>query len=452
MSETDTFSTITKEIPYQGIARKILNLTQEEIIASMPYLNRAMLRMPVIFTAGEDEKGPGVSFGTDGMQIYALASIVTQMYEQDLSEVIRLYLHTIMHCLFTHMFAYEKLEGQVWDLAADLAVENVILQLHYKKAETQGDDMRRSMLEELGEKTKLNADAIYVYLLEHPKEKRRWLGYASLFRRDMHVLWGEAQKKEERVIQESDLKNQENKASWENTRHETKRQAEHYEKMRGYEPGTLTQLFTMHAYKHEDFTELLRRFAVNNEEMKLDVDSYDYVWYTYGLQLYHNMPLIEPLEYKEDKRIRDFVIAIDTSGSTQGDKVRRFLEKTYDVLKTSGMFFEDMNVYILQCDARVQEEVCIHNQDEFDHWITHLQLHGFGGTDFRPVFKRVNELMEKGELKEMKGLLYFSDGKGTFPNEPPSYKTAFVIEDEGEDTAPVPPWVIRILYKGEDLS
>jgi hypothetical protein len=31
------------------------------------------------------------------------------------------------------------------------------------------------------------------------------------------------------------------------------------------------------------------------------------------------MPLIEPLEYRVDHRIKDFVIAIDTSGSTQGE-------------------------------------------------------------------------------------------------------------------------------------
>ena len=34
----------------------------------------------------------------------------------------------------------------------------------------------------------------------------------------------------------------------------------------------------------------------------------------YGMELYGNMPLVEPLEYKETDRVREFVIAIDTSG------------------------------------------------------------------------------------------------------------------------------------------
>ncbi len=36
------------------------------------------------------------------------------------------------------------------------------------------------------------------------------------------------------------------------------------------------------------------------------------------MELYGNMPLVEPLEYKETDRVRDFVIAIDTSESVRG--------------------------------------------------------------------------------------------------------------------------------------
>ena len=50
------------------------------------------------------------------------------------------------------------------------------------------------------------------------------------------------------------------------------------------------------------------------------------------MKLYKNMPLIEPLEYKEVKKIRDFVIAIDTSASVQGELVEHFLRKTCEIL------------------------------------------------------------------------------------------------------------------------
>lgn len=80
--------------------------------------------------------------------------------------------------------------------------------------------------------------------------------------------------------------------------------------------------------------------------MKLNPDEFDYNYYTYGLTLYENMPLIEPLEYKEVKRIREFVIAIDTSGSTSGSLVQTFVQKTYNILKSTESFFQRL-IFIL---------------------------------------------------------------------------------------------------------
>ena len=37
----------------------------------------------------------------------------------------RAFLHMILHCIFSHPFQYEKLDRECWDLATDLAVEQV---------------------------------------------------------------------------------------------------------------------------------------------------------------------------------------------------------------------------------------------------------------------------------------------------------------------------------------
>lgn len=51
------------------------------------------------------------------------------------------------------------------------------------------------------------------------------------------------------------------------------------------------------------------------------------------------MPLIEPLETKEVKKIEEFAVVIDTSMSCSEELVRRFLEQTYTVLSEAGKFF-----------------------------------------------------------------------------------------------------------------
>lgn len=200
-----------------------------------------------------------------------------------------------------------------------------------------------------------------------------------------------------------------------------------------------------------DYTAFLKKFAVRGKVMRLDPDEFDYVYYTYGLQLYKNMPLIEPLEYREVKRIREFVIAIDTSGSTSGELVQKFVQKTYNILKSTESFFSKINLHIIQCDAAIQEDVKITCQEEFDKYLETMTIKGLGGTDFRPVFAYVNELQQKKEFQNLKGLIYFTDGYGTFPEKRPEYETAFVFVNDGYNNLEVPPWAIKLILQQDEI-
>lgn len=80
-----------------------------------------------------------------------------------------------------------------------------------------------------------------------------------------------------------------------------------------------------------------------------------------------------------------------------------------------------------------------------------MQLHGFGGTDFRPVFSHVEELRRNREFVNLKGLIYFTDGYGVFPEKKPDYPTAFVFVNEGYEIPEVPPWAIRLVLEPEEI-
>lgn len=201
-----------------------------------------------------------------------------------------------------------------------------------------------------------------------------------------------------------------------------------------------------------DYTEFLKKFAVPGEVMRINDEEFDYVFYTYGLSLYGNMPLIEPLEYKETKRIREFVIAIDTSGSVAGETVQKFLQKTYNILKSTESFFSKINVHIIQCDAAVQEDAKITSQEDFDEYLKNMNILGLGGTDFRPVFDYVDDLVRNREFTNLKGLIYFTDGYGTFPSKMPDYRTAFVFLDEEDNNYNVPPWAIKLILKKHEIE
>ena len=201
-------------------------------------------------------------------------------------------------------------------------------------------------------------------------------------------------------------------------------------------------------YEYENF---LKKFAVLNEAMKINDDEFDYVFYTLGLNLYGNLPLVEPLEYKDVKKIKEFVIAIDTSGSVAGEKVQAFVRKTYNILKQQESFGRKINLHIVQCDAKVQNDTKITSLDDLETYFSDMKLYGFGGTDFRPVFAYVDELIEKKEFINLKGLIYFTDGCGTFPERKPPYETAFVFVDDNYNNYDVPSWAIKLILESKDI-
>jgi hypothetical protein len=222
---------------------------------------------------------------------------------------------------------------------------------------------------------------------------------------------------------------------------------------RGTRLGGLVHQLEVSDHEQVDYREFLRQFATSSEELHVSDDEFDYVFYTYGLSLYGDTPLIEPLEYRDERRIRDFVIVIDTSSSVTHEVVQAFVDATYDVLASESSFSQRVNVHIVQADQRVQSDTKITSLADLDRWRRQVKLRGLGGTDFRPAFRYVSELAGAGEFSDLAGLIYFTDGWGIYPTRMPPYKTAFVFYDEDHRPELVPPWAIQLtLRPGEFCS
>ena len=71
---------------------------------------------------------------------------------------------------------------------------------------------------------------------------------------------------------------------------------------------------------------------------------------------------------------------------------------------------------------------------------------------FLPPFRRVEALRQGGEFHDLKGLLYFTDGRGIFPEQRPDYDTAFVFVDDGSVPPEVPAWAIRLVLDADELE
>lgn len=571
------------------LGSRILNQSRYELSLSMRHLARALDRLPYEMDFNTQR------MGTEGERIHFHPEFIFQLFMESPQKLNRLYMHSLLHCLFRHMFKNEDKKEELWNMACDIHVEYVLDSLDVDLLKRPAEEYRENTFQKLEEKIKtLSAERIYQYLEEEDLDYDAWERLEREFYKDDHVFWkvidrkdapgqegegdgdgaplplpedftpndnpsgeeNEGEKKDsgdntsaeksedkdkspregkssedaspqsgtpsngegkEEKNQEAGNQEPENRGSegegntgegnsgedsqgkakqedsqsgnssgkkqeerkkaenrkptgqgqreereakkkrddlskeWEDISKRTEQEIEHSSKEKQEEQGSLAWFLRLEQKKYTDFRDFLRRLSVDREEMEVDLDSFDYGYYYYGLEQYGNMPLIEENEYREGRKLQELVIAIDTSHSTKGEMVKGFLEETAGILKQKDAFFQKVKVHILECDDELRKDICLENVEDLEQYSKNFAVKGGYGTDFRPVFRYVSDLQKRGELKNLKGLMYFTDGKGRYPKEAPPYVTAFVFpKGEDIDDDNVPFWAMKLYQREKD--
>lgn len=427
---------IRMELEKNEIAADIWEDALSQLYVGMRYLDTALH----ILRRQPDSSFPG--FGTDGESLFYRPDTVLALYRAGSVEVNRACLHVTIHCLFGHLFRERDPQELLWQLACDAAAEYIIDHLHAGCVHLPVRARRREFYLRLENFCAVpTAEAVLRFLEQKPYSERELLELAQEFYCDSHSLWPK-----KRTPQTQRQKNR-----WEDAREKMQTDMETFSKeSAGGDKAMLEELRVENRPRYE-YRKFLKKFSVLREELHADPDSFDYIFYNYGMQLYGNMPLIEPQETREVHRVEDFVIAVDTSMSCRGELIRLFLRETYGVLSESESFFRKVNVHIIQCDEKIQEDVIITDGKELERYMEHFTVKGMGGTDFRPVFSYVNTLIAQGAFRNLRGLIYFTDGYGTFPAKRPLYETAFIFMQEDYRDVDVPPWAIKLILEPEDI-
>ncbi|MCI8342288.1 MAG: metallopeptidase [Firmicutes bacterium] len=433
-----------------SVAKDILSAVKSRLLLDFRFLDTAIGRLDLL----NDDMI--FQLATDGQRLYFCSPYVLAEYKNEQEALNRAYLHTVLHCIFRHMFVSPEVNKELWNISADIAVENILNSLNAKCIKCGKTQYQSKMLHLLKKDIKpFTAERIYKHFIDKnytSEETEKIKGY---FQRDNHELWwpdsenGEkpenTDERQQKVDPETLLK------EWEEI---SKMLDVDLETLSKDTVGTGDMSQNLKALNRDkyDYRQFLRRFSVRGEDLIINDEEFDYIYYTYGLEKYGNMPLVEPLEYKDTEKICDFVVAIDTSGSVKGELVQRFLDKTYSILMMEESFFKKINLRIIQCDSEMQEEVVVTNKDEFEKYMHNMKLKGFGGTDFRPVFKRVEELIEAKEFKKFKGLIYFTDGYGTYPEKKPPFEAAFIYLGYDAERPKTPVWAIKLVLEEDQLA
>ena len=385
---------------------KIWNLTREQLSVKYPFFRK------LIWDFSFQESSDTHTAGTDGHIIYFAPEFLIRTFQNDPDALETLLLHLLYHCLFLHLVMESPPDRLLWDRACDLSVKRLI---------TGSRDV--------------SSPSVIYYELQTASEE------TAVPVVDDHQFWKLADCK--KLLEQM-------KQIW-NSGSGAAGLGLYGNSGRGTAPGNLTEELALQHKHRYDFRRFLRRFAIQREELHTDTSSFDYIPYVYGLDHYGNMPLIEHLEYQEMNRMEELVIAIDTSGSCTTETVRRFMEETYEILSDHENFFRNMNLYIIQCDSFIQDCAHITCEKDWKRYLGNLQIHGRGGTDFRPVFEHVEMLRFEGKLRRLKGLLYFTDGDGIYPQRSTTYQTAFVFYHEKALHQQVPAWATKLYLDDENF-
>ena len=480
----------------EQIGGKIWSLSRTELYLEMPFLGAALDSLEIYMDRSVR------TVGTDAFSIRYQPVWLTQEYLAHPYRINRVYLHMLLHCVFRHMFSADRFaDGELWDLCCDIAVESVMDSFDYEAVAVTPSDFREEWYDRLKSEVRvLTAERIYRYFLSLKEDYELRMRLIREFSQDEHSLWkrmeespdpggGAGQSRDSSPAPDAQRSNdpgqpdreertdpgdeQDNnrgrpedtqnpssavrgntlpmgsiKQKDEEWRKHAKRirsDLETYAKDAAEDRGSLIWMLRVSTEIRRDYRDFLKQFSVIREEAHIDPDSFDYAYYHFGMEHYGNMPLIEENEYREAKKVETLVIAVDTSASCKERLVQRFLNETAAILSRQESFFHRIHVRIIECDDQIQREEIITEPGQIRRYSEGFRMQGGYGTDFRPVFAHVARLQKEGKLKNLKGLMYFTDGFGEYPSRPTPYQTAFVFSDaEENNAAKAPPWALKL--------
>lgn len=364
----------------------------------------------------EDMMIPALS--TDGRRIFYTYDHVAGTSNYDLKcEIMHILFHGILgHFESNEQFTQKELAWVVMDAQAELLLERY------------GMQNRRDRLSALNRALDDHCGFGHYYrALEDEGYAWRLGSLKYRLLRDDHRLWSPLEKEREKVGELWGMSRKcllgEGYATGENGAEGLLRQL-----VGGY--GTAAGGYGKRVRLEErsdcSYEELLRRLLAERETARENPDSIDVMLYQYGLELYEDMPLVEPGENEGRTAVNTVVLALDTSGSCE-ERLGKFWRETFEFFSRLGRRAAEGEIVLLQCDCRIWKEERFALEDFPKEAPEEMETAGFGGTSFEPVFERVAELQAEG--KTIDGLIYFTDGMGTYPQEAPNYPVFFILPD-----------------------
>lgn len=101
--------------PAEKLARDVMLYARNTLLVNLRFLDVALSQFQLTPYDG--------TLTTDGKTLAYGVLHTLKKYKNSKEDVVRGYLHAVMHCIFRHMFVNPAVDRDYWDLACDIAVE-----------------------------------------------------------------------------------------------------------------------------------------------------------------------------------------------------------------------------------------------------------------------------------------------------------------------------------------
>jgi len=309
---------------------------------------------------------------TDGRSIWLAPGYAATLSDPQLSAVL---VHELLHCALEHPQRRGLREPFLWNVAADIVVNGMIAA--EGGLELPEGTIRESALE------RLSTEEIYEQI-RRGDTGRFALGLADLLAAPDDIVAGGA-------------------SPWANAREQAMAAARRRNPGWGTRAGGELREISRLSAPELPWHELLWRFLASAQA---DYQGFDRRFVGRGLYL----------EVLEPQGLR-LAVAVDTSGSVDSEALGLFMSELDGVLGA----YPDIDGELFFADAQVYGPFPLTREALGRHPV------GGGGTSFEPFFRYVCMSEPVPDL-----CIYFTDGDGSFPSEPPRVPTLWVVPPGGK--------------------
>lgn len=374
-----------------------------------PFFGQLALRLKLV-----DASSWCPTAAVDGRNFFYNADFIKQL---DNEELVFLVGHELGHCMFEHFLRRGNREAMLWNMAGDYVINWIL---------------KREKIGKVINKVQICLDPKYAdWTTEQVYDDLLQTGVSQIQTLDMHLDLGSGDDSQAG----GNDNNTQGKPNPLTAEERKKLQDELKEAMiqaaqsagAGNVPGEIQKIINQLIEPKMNWRELIRASIESTIKN-------DFTWQRPSRKGWHTGAVLPGMNRDEEIEI---CLAIDTSGSIDGDMLVDFVSEVAGIMEQFGSY----NIKIWQFDTNV------YAYDEFTHDdgrdIRQYHIQGGGGTDFM-----VNWTFMERQSIQPRQLIVFTDGYpwGSWGN--PDYcDTMFLVHAGGGGKPPVSPFGTTVYYE-----